>query len=211
MNHPQHQPQQQLFMNPQTENLDQLYSLVGNLVELIQENKKHKSSILSKVDTLSSRINRDPEKRRENYEGDMAVFQNFINGSIGSYSTSGRLSKEVDQIDIGCSADENEDAIVQRQNMQLRTILEEEQKLTLRSVKELSYHEGGFHDIIRALRCDVLNHRKLVLDITKRKFHKELTPKEDEEFFQYMDNIDNFDQLLRISEIFRTLLMLLNS
>lgn len=214
MHHPQQQQQQQqqqLFMNPQTENLDQLYSLVGTLVALVQENKKHKASILSKVDMLSTRINRDPEKVKESYEGDKAVFQNFINGSIGSYSTSAKLNRTDDQLSTDQSEDDTDEEIVLKQNTQLNAILKDEQMATLNSVKALSYHEEGFHDIIRALRCDVLNHRKLVLEIARKKFNGDLVPKEDDEFGKYMENVDNFDQLLKLSEVFRSLLKLLNT
>ncbi|SMN18535.1 similar to Saccharomyces cerevisiae YFR008W FAR7 Protein involved in recovery from cell cycle arrest in response to pheromone, in a Far1p-independent pathway [Maudiozyma saulgeensis] len=207
----QSQQQQHLFMNPQTENLQQLYTLVQELVEQINQNKKQKAQILNKIDTLSNHINREPEKIKENYKKDIIEFNNFLDMKIGSYSSQGHSIKGIHKVTENGDSDKDGVEILKLQNKKLKELLESEQRETLRSFEILGLHEEGFHKIVGALRSDIINYRKAVLAMVSGKFQNEVIPKENTEFEVYMDNIDDFQKLLKISELYRTILKILNS
>lgn len=208
----QHPPQQtQLFMNPQTENLEQLYRLVDDLLTSIDQNKKQKALVLHKIDTLSSHINRDPEKMKENCEKDIVEFDNFIKGKVGTYTIKMNNMEQNDKVDKARVTDDTTAIeILKKQNLQLKGLLKQEQSEALQSFDVLRIHENGIHRIIKALQCDLIDHKRRVYDIVSNKFHKEVVPKEDMEFETYMENIDDFQKYLKISELCRTLLRTLN-
>ncbi|KAG0655414.1 hypothetical protein C6P45_002995 [Maudiozyma exigua] len=208
----QHPPQQtQLFMNPQTENLEQLYRLVDDLLTSIERNKRQKALVLHKIDTLSSHINRDPEKMKENYEKDIVEFDNFIKGRVGTYTIKINNMEQDEKVDEASATDDTTAIkILKRQNLQLKELLKQEQSEALQSFDVLRIHEEGIQTIIKALQCDLIDHKRRVYDIVSNKFHKEVVPKEDMEFKTYMENIDDFQKYLKISELCRTLLRTLN-
>ena len=209
----QHPPQQmQLFMNPQTENLQQLYTLINDLMIHIEQNKKQKALVLHKIDTLSNHLNRDPEKMKEDYQKDIVEFNNFLKGKVGTHTMKvNNLGKNEKVEKKRDTSDTSGIEILKRQNLQLKELLKQEQSETLLSFNVLGIHEEGIHKIIKALQCDTIDHKRRVHDIVSNKFRTEIVPKEDMEFEAYMENIYNFQKYLKISELCRTLLRTLNS
>lgn len=202
--------EQQLFMNPQAENLQQMYNLVGTLMEQLDENKKQKAKILQKIDTLSDSLNRDPDKRRELYQKDMVIFEKFLDRENSSHTAKHdmrmpcTLDRKIDGSEM------NSFQKFKQQNEQLKNILEAERFSTFENFEKLKIHEEGFHRIVISLRQDIENYRSSVLNIVTRNFNNVIVPREDLEFEIYMDNIDNFDKLIEVANVYRALLKLLN-
>ena len=209
----QHPPQQmQLFMNPQTENLQQLYTLINDLMVHIEQNKKQKALVLHKIDTLSNHLNRDPEKMKESYQKDIVEFDNFLKGKVGTYTMKVNNLGKHQKVEMRKDgSDTSSIEVLKRQNLQLKELLKQEQGDTLQSFNVLGIHEEGIHRIIKALRCDIIDHKKRVHDIVSNKFQNEVVPKEDMEFEAYMENMEDFQKYLKISELCRTLLRTLNT
>lgn len=196
----QQQQQQQLFLSPQAENLTHLYSLVEKLITQLNENKLQKQKIVHSIDTLSNKLSRDPEKRRDGYRRDMVIIDKFLQRKHQSNGRSNSIEFSED-----LAAEERDLEELRLQNKKLLELLDKSKKKTGEMFQLLKYHEDAFNEVVKALRQDIVRYRSSLLRLVKGKFESELIPLTDAEFNAYIRNIENYNLLLDISEIYRLL------
>ena len=91
------------------------------------------------------------------------------------------------------------------QNKKLLELLDKSKKKTGEMLQLLKYHEDAFNEVVKALRQDIVRYRSSLLRLVKGKFESELIPLTDAEFNAYIGNIENYNLLLDISEVYRLL------
>lgn len=196
--HQQHQQQQQqqpLYMSPQTENLNQMYVLVERLVNQLQANRKEKERVLRNVDVLSKQLNSHlPSEKGRN---DAVLFDRFLSQRVA-------LSDK----DLSETTSANTTKALQRQNEQLRRVLDAKKNLNAETMGVLRVHEDALEQVVALLREDVARYHQSFVDRVRDKLNTELIPLEDKEFSLYWDNINDVQQLIQLSEIYRSLLRL---
>ncbi|CEP63964.1 Far7p LALA0_S09e06480g [Lachancea lanzarotensis] len=190
--------QQMVFMSPQTENLDYLYSLVEKVSHQMTENKKKRAELLRGIDVLVNEVNRTSSKT-EPPDMNWAVISNFLK------------QRNIQVDDIPAMTQHNgsgEMECLREQNRILKQMLGEKQSNNNEMLLLLKVHEGCLRDVVSLLRRDVLSyHHELILKC--RQLYKDrICVLEDEEFQHYMNNVSDVQELLDVSEIFRLLLRL---
>ena len=108
------------------------------------------------------------------------------------------------------SAEEQDLMELRLQNKKLLGLLDKSKKKTDEMFQLLKYHEDAFNEVVKALRQDIVRYRSSLLGLVKGKFESELVPLTDAEFNAYIGNIENYNLLLDISEIYRLLLGVLD-
>lgn len=210
----QHQPQQ-LYMSPQTENLNYMYSLVDKLIDLLKKNKQKKESLIWDVDVLSKqlskRFNNRELKGKDDF--DVVIFQKFLDQRDNVLGDEHVSDKDSDSDDIpqNCDTEEDRLTMLRRQNQQLQKILDSKTRLNDDTLSLLDYHEDALNEIVRHLRLDVLKSHEVFIEKIREKFNHEMVPKEDEEFKVYLENIKEVQKLMDLSHAYRLLLRLCDS
>ncbi|CCE91023.1 Far7p TDEL_0C01340 [Torulaspora delbrueckii] len=193
------QQQQPLYMSPQTENLSQMYVLVDRLVRQLQANRKEKEQVLRKVDVLSKQLNK--QSPAEEGKNDAVLFDRFLSQRVA-----------LSQKDINETANDSDTVkILQRQNEQLRKVLGAKTNLNKETMDVLRVHEDALEQVVALLRDDVANSHQSFVNRVRSKLNDELIPLEDKEFSLYLDNINDVEQLIQVSEIYRSVLRLSDS
>ncbi|GAV54877.1 hypothetical protein ZYGR_0AS02000 [Zygosaccharomyces rouxii] len=198
----QQQQPQQLYMSPQTENLNYMYSLVRKLMNQLQTNKEKKKQLLWDVDVLSKQLSQKFNKSEIKGKDDLdvVIFQNFLN------ERGGVLDADDDDDKQDSDAGENRLIILKKQNEQLRKIFESKTRLNGDTLSLLNYHEDALNEIVRHLRVDVLRSHEVFIEKVREKFNGEMIPKEDAEFRVYLENVEEIQKLMDLSNTYRTLL-----
>lgn len=193
------QQQQPLYMSPQTENLSQMYVLVDRLVRQLQANRKEKEQVLRKVDVLSKQLNK--QSPTEEGKNDAVLFDRFLSQRVA-----------LSQKDIDETANDSDTVkILQRQNEQLRKVLGAKTNLNKETMDVLRVHEDALEQVVALLRDDVAKSHQSFVNRVRSKLNDELIPLEDKEFSLYLDNINDVEQLIQVSEIYRSVLRLSDS
>lgn len=203
----QQQQPQQLYMSPQTENLNYMYTLVGKLIDQLQTNKQKKKQLLWDVDVLSKQLNQkfNKSERKGKDDLDVVIFQNFLN------ERNSLLDVEDENAKQNSVLEESRLIILKRQNKRLRKIFESKAKLNGDTLSLLYYHEDALNEIVRHLRSDVLKSHEFFIEKVRGKFKSEMIPKEDTEFREYLKNVGEIQKLMDFSDAYRTLLRLCDS
>lgn len=188
----QQHAQQQLYMSPQTENLRQMYLLVHKLSGQLQANKTQKQKLLSNIDILSEQLNKgknnDPREAAD--EHDLVIFNRFL-------ETRGITSRMRERDDL---------TTLREQNKELKRILSEKVSYNKKTLELLEDHEDGLTEIVSMLRDDVFKYYKTFTERVRKSIQTEMIPLEDAEFTLYLENIDDIQQLMDISAVYRSLL-----
>ncbi|CCF57319.1 hypothetical protein KAFR_0C03270 [Kazachstania africana CBS 2517] len=186
------QVQQQLFLSPQTENLGELHRLVKKLVGQLEENKIQKEIIVRNVDSLSSQLQKAGAS-----DGDIAIFNVFLN------------ERKIENKYLPHTQDtaDNDDLIrLRSQNNSLKKLLVMNTSKLNDTFRLLNYHTEAFNVVVNKLRQDIITNRNGSLVKIKTKFNEEVATLEDEEFKSYINNIQEFDKLKDLLELYKLLL-----
>lgn len=184
--------QQVMFMNPQTENLQHLYELVGKLSRQLVENKEKRAHLLRDIDILSHELDKSKAKTRR--DNNIPLFKSFL-------KQRGYGISEV--------ANEAEDLQTLRsQNTLLKHLLQEKVVLNNETLALLRVHEHSLNAVVQFLREDVLEYHRKLVSKCRQLFIQQLVTLEDKEFLEYLQNVSGLQELIDLSEIFRSLLRL---
>lgn len=189
------QQQQPLYMSPQTENLTHMHSLVEKLVKQLQKNRNEKEKVLWSVDVLSKQLGEHSASNRG--KNDVVLFDRFLNQRLPSDSTDNDHLSDKDRV-----------STLKRQNEQLHRILQAKKELNKETMGVLRVHEDSLEQVVALLRADVVNYHKTFVEKVRQKLDDELIPLEDEEFSSYLDNINEIQELMLVSELYRDILRL---
>ena len=119
---------------------------------------------------------------------------------------------DLSQKDINETANDSDTVkILQRQNEQLRKVLGAKTNLNKETMDVLRVHEDALEQVVALLRDDVANSHQSFVNRVRSKLNDELIPLEDKEFSLYLDNINDVEQLIQVSEIYRSVLRLSDS
>ena len=202
----QQQQQQQVYMSPQAENLNHMYSLVNKLVLQLRKNQAEKTKILQNVDVLSGSLNRY-EKSEQSHDttDNIALFNRFLE-QRGRDTIMGE-----EQVSDGIEEDREDEAMLEtlkRQNAKLRETLEASKQTTFESMDLLKYSENSLKHVVAQLRENTLMYHEETIKLVRQKFQMETVPSEDKEFKIYMENVNDLQELADISNTYRLLLRL---
>ncbi|SCU82884.1 LAMI_0C01244g1_1 [Lachancea mirantina] len=187
--------QQVVFMNPQAESLDCLYSLAGRLTRQLAENKAKRDKLLRDIDVLAREVNVRAEDQGEVKDENIPVINAFLqrrNKNI--YEWDGETNNKVD--------------VLRQQNVALREMLNKKKESNLETMALLKLHEKSLIDVVAVLREDVLSYHQELLEKCRSLYERRVFQAEDTEFRQYMENVKDVEQLMDLSKIFRALLRL---
>lgn len=173
-----------------------MYLLVDKLVKQLQTNREEKERILRNVDVLSKQLNKQPPA--ESGRTDAVLFDRFLSQRV-------TLSEE-DKTDTADAADMVK--VLKRQNEQLHKVHDAKVNLNRETMDVLRVHEDSLEQVVALLREDVAEYHKSFFSRVQNKLSKELIPLEDKEFSLYMDNVNDTQQLIQVSELYRYLLRL---
>ncbi|SCU90799.1 LADA_0F06480g1_1 [Lachancea dasiensis] len=190
--------QQVIFMNPQTENLEYLYSLVRKIAQQMKENKLKRNDLLKEIDVLVKEVNSSQPKSGMR-DPNLSVISNFLK------------QRDIDVEDRRQRSDTTSDpelACLQEQNAILRKMFQEKCCYNNETLALLKVHEEYLAEVVSLLRGDVLSYHQSLVEKCREIYDGRLCLLEDEEFGHYIGGIDNLQELLEISEIFRGLLRL---
>lgn len=168
----------------------------------LQTNKEKKKQLLWDVDVLSKQLSQKFNKSEIKGKDDLdvVIFQNFLN------ERGGVLDADDDDDKQDSDAGENRLIILKKQNEQLRKIFESKTRLNGDTLSLLNYHEDALNEIVRHLRVDVLRSHEVFIEKVREKFNGEMIPKEDAEFRVYLENVEEIQKLMDLSNTYRTLL-----
>lgn len=195
--------QGQLYMGQQNENLNYLYNLINELKKQIELNQTKKDSILERVDTLSSIINRGPTKTQENISNDIALFDRFL-----SQKSTSLLPKK---IIVNEHANSDYEVYLKNQNELLNELLLQRRKITSHSINILKQNEDDLSSVIDHLRNDFMHNQKNVLNDIRRQFQNVHMNYEDLEFEGYMTNIENLQVVFDIISLYKIIMSILGN
>lgn len=181
-----------VFMNPQTENLQKLYQLVGELSSILNRNKIESNKLLQHIDTLANKLARD--NGINNFQRDAHLVKNFLKqrGIESELNTGDDIRLET----------------FKKQNQQLKRILDQKNKTNRETLKLLEYHEDSLGIVVKLLRNDVYKYHTQLIQKYKNIFNKCIGEVEDEEFKKYLENICDLQDLINISRVYQTLFRL---
>ncbi|CCK68976.1 Far7p KNAG_0B05430 [Huiozyma naganishii CBS 8797] len=194
----EHLQRQQVCMSPQNENLQYMYHLIETLRNQLIENRDQKNSILKSIGTLSTRLERDPERKRESNEKDIIIFKEFL-----ARNKTGQGSQPIPK------CEEDRTKYLALQNKHLRELLGKKTLETEASLQLLNHHESMFAEVVKHLREDIANFHSMVRLQVKSGIGNKLLPLEDEEFKIYLENTEDLQKLFELSKLYRALLKLL--
>ncbi|SCU81923.1 LAFA_0C07998g1_1 [Lachancea sp. 'fantastica'] len=193
---------QMVFMSPQTENLDYLYSLVDKVSQQMTENKNKRAELLREIDVLVNEVNRTSSKKAPR-DTNWAVISNFLK------------QRNIQVDDTAMTQSNRSEAFevekLQKQNQILKAMLEEKRGNNNEMLALLKVHEGCLSDVVSLLRRDVLSYHQGLISKCRELYEDRICVLEDEEFKQYMRNVSDVQELLDMSEIFRLLLRMTES
>lgn len=205
--HQQQQQSQQLYMSPQTENLTQMYILVDKVINQLKANKLQKQKLLWNIDRLSSQLNKQIMKDPvdcDNNQNDIVLFNRFLEQRVNL----SEKDNEISELNYNGSEKDNTISVLRRQNSQLKKTLEAKMRLNKETFDVLRVHEECLSEVVAMLRDDVIKYHETFISKVRNKFHEEMIPKEDEEFNTYLENVQDIQQLISISQTYRSLLRL---
>lgn len=203
----QQQQSQQLYMSPQTENLTQMYILVDKVVNQLKVNKLQKQKLLWNIDRLSTQLNKQILKQPvdcNNNKNDIVLFNRFLDQRVNL----SEKDNEICELDHKGSENDTAISILRRQNSQLKKTLEAKLNLNKETFDVLRVHEDCLSEVVAMLRDDVIKYHEISITKVRNKFHEEMIPKEDEEFKTYLENAQDIQKLISISQTYRSLLRL---
>ncbi|EDO15494.1 hypothetical protein Kpol_467p6 [Vanderwaltozyma polyspora DSM 70294] len=207
----------QIYISPQNENLSQLYLLLDTLVNQIEENKKIKEGLLSKIDNLDSCIRENKISKNKatidngsntstdtnasntttnSFKQDITIFQNFIDRSSPS-------------LNEGDSGSNDQLEILRQQNVHLKNILDNRININERSFNELSNSEDSLMYVTEILRQHVYVSHLDSIKILKSALNDKIYASHEQESQTYIDTIDELDKLMAISKCYSSLLKIL--
>lgn len=202
----QQQQQQQVYMSPQAENLNHMYSLVNKLVRQLRENQAEKAKILKNVDVLSDNLNKYEKSEQPNdTTNNIALFNRFLEQRGGSAIT------EEEQLSDDLKENRKDEVMIEvlrSQNSKLRETLEASKQTAFESIDLLYYSEDSLNYVVAQLRENVLVYHEETIKSIRQKFQMETIPLEDEEFKMYLENVNDIQKLTDISHTYRLLLRL---
>ncbi|SCU80387.1 LAME_0B02894g1_1 [Lachancea meyersii CBS 8951] len=188
--------QQVVFMSPQTENLDYLYSLVDRVSQQMTENKKKRAALLREIDVLVNEVNRSSLKKPPR-DTDFEVISSFLKQ---------RNIQVQEPVTHRSRSDAEEIENLREQNSVLKSMLQEKSNNNNEMLTLLKVHEGCLSDVVSLLRRDVLSYHQGLINKCRELYQDRICVLEDEEFKEYMENVTDVQELLDMSEIFRLLL-----
>ncbi|AET40517.1 Far7p Ecym_6125 [Eremothecium cymbalariae DBVPG len=181
-----------MFMNPQTENLKNLYDLVQNLSELLNKNKQERNKLLREIDVLANRMHQSVSPK--DYAKDVRVFDIFLK-----------------RRGIECEGNGEEGInleYVWEQNKRLRAVLDQKSMLNRETSRLLGYHENSLAQVVKLLRDDVFKYHIELIEKCRRVFNEKVCQIEDLEFKAYIENISDIQDLINMSKVYQSLLRL---
>ncbi|AAS52391.2 AEL293Cp [Eremothecium gossypii ATCC 10895] len=177
-----------IFMNPQTENLQNLYELVEKLARQLNKNKEQRQRLLREVDVLASKAQRG--LGTSDFRKDARVVEEFLKRrGAGTGGGDGVES-------------------LRAQNSRLRALLAEKQCNNDATLGLLAHHENSLALVVRLLREDVFQHHAALVARCRRAFNERLCAAEDSEFRAYLENATSLQALIDISRVYQALLRL---
>lgn len=187
--------QQVLFMSPQTENLEYLYSLMDRISQQMTGNKKKRADLLREIDVLVNEVNRSGNKQRA-HDPNVGVIRNFLK------------HRNVDLEEITEPNDEEDKELRQlrMQNTELKKMLVDKCHSNNETLSLLKVHENYLSDVVSLLRRDVLSYHQELIGKCRLLYEDRVCTLEDSEFKAYMENISDLQELLDVSQVFRMLL-----
>ncbi|SCU85050.1 LANO_0C03202g1_1 [Lachancea nothofagi CBS 11611] len=190
--------QQVVFMSPQAENLEYLYSLVDKISQQMTENKLKRAELLREIDVLVNESNRLSSKKQPQ-DSNLPVIANFLKQRNVYVKDVTHHSDNQDDVELEC---------LRRQNSLLKAMLRDKCSNNNETLALLKVHEGYLSDVVSLLRRDVLSYHQALIGRCRALYEERVCMLEDEEFRRYMENISDIQELMEISEIFRLLLRL---
>lgn len=187
---------QQFYVAPQTENLEQLYRLVGQLTELVRANSARRDAILCSVDQRAL-VQGGPATVLQ----DMACFDNFLSTVDGDRTTPAASPQ----------AGANAESVVERlraQNERLRAVLGSARQNTCATADLLDTHQDALAEVLGHLRTSVVDSHFAAAATIRDSYATTLYPVQDREFKAYISNIDNVDLAAHIARIYMTIMQL---
>ncbi|CCC67420.1 hypothetical protein NCAS_0A08620 [Naumovozyma castellii] len=197
--------QQQFFMNPQTENLTHMYSLVDTLLNQLVKNKAEKEELLRSVDVLSNRITSGTEPKVIEMQQDIVLFTNFLERRISSESKIILNGEDKEII-----KNDKELYILRQQNSQLQKLLRDSNDSTMNTLDLLKFHEESFIEVVSLLRQDILNNHIKMISIIRKRLENKYEPLRDKEFEKYLKEVKDIQKLMDISELYKDILRVLD-
>ncbi|KAM3161173.1 Far7p [Lachancea thermotolerans] len=189
--------QQVLFMSPQAENLEYLYSLMNKVSQQMSQNKLKRAELLREIDVLVNEVNRTSIRPRPN-NPNIAVISNFLK----------QRNVHIENPTEAQVEDERELQCLRQQNAALKSMLKDKCSTNNETLALLKVHETYLSDVVSLLRADVLTYHQELIRMCRSLYQEQVCSLEDNEFKEYMENISDFQELLDVSEIFRLLLRL---
>ncbi|CAL9728100.1 factor arrest protein 7 [Monosporozyma unispora] len=189
--------QNQLYMSQQNENLEYLYSLIKQLMVQTKHNQQLKDNILESIDTLSNKLNRDPEKKSDNIKKDIFLFELFLSRNS--------LNSQNGAVNEDTQNESNDDlSNLKLQNERLHELLRIRKDISFYSVNTLKHHENGLSEVINLLRNDILQYQTSTLEQIRAEFTNILLAHEDSEFKQYLSSIEGIQKVFDIIKLYKT-------
>ena len=188
----------QLYTNPQNENLSELYNLLNRLVLQIEANRQLKESLIQHIDTLGARV----EGRQENglHCEDTMVFDNFI---------AQRASPNTNESAVTNDGDTDLKSVLRAQNEKLQRLLQDKVGENIVTYHELDAHEEALTGVTALLRDHVRSlHTEFVAQL-RHKLEDKLFAAHEHEFGTYLRNVSSLHRLFAISRCYRHLLQAL--
>ncbi|CUS22671.1 LAQU0S06e03334g1_1 [Lachancea quebecensis] len=189
--------QQVLFMSPQAENLEYLYSLMNKISRQMSQNKYKRAELLREIDVLVNEVNRNSTRPKPS-DPNVAVISNFLKQR--NVHIENPIKAQIE--------DEEELQCLRQQNAALKSMLKDKCSTNNETLALLKVHESFLSDVVSLLRNDVLTYHQELIRMCRSLYHEQVCALEDNEFKEYMENINDFQELLEVSEIYRLLLRL---
>lgn len=195
--------QGQLYMSQQNENLRYMYTLINQLRSQTKQNQHIKDSIVESIDMLTNKLNRDPEKMRENIIKDISIFELFLSRNSLDLAPHTTLNDD---------PKESNDYISQlkRQNKMLQELLATKQEISSCSVLTLKHHEDSLSKVINLLRDDILQYQNSTLEEIRQQFSTILLNHENMEFQEYVANTEGIQKVFHILKVYRIICSILD-
>ncbi|KAH3903216.1 Far7p SCDLUD_000835 [Saccharomycodes ludwigii] len=196
--------QQILYMNPQTEDLTQLYELMNNLKSVLSDNEKRRNNVLKGIDLLSYTLMREQDK-----EGTSNVNNKTFQRDINNFDLFIKNCGKKPTIVKSTTDTLNSDSLftLTQQNKQLKEILEITESENNQYVHVLSMYNNGLSDIIKLLRTKIYRQNIELYSKLSQTFKTQLFDKQDIITMEYLNGIDDYTILLEISDLYRALLV----
>lgn len=195
--------QGQLYMSQQNENLKYMYTLISQLRTQTKQNQHIKDNIMECIDTLTNKLNRDPEKMSDNINKDICIFKLFLDRNSVNIAP---LAATPDDIQ-----EPNEYLFqLKIQNKMLQELLAKRKQISSCSVLTLKHHEDSLSKVINLLRDDILQYQTSTLQEIRQQFSNIILNYENMEFQEYVENTEELQKVFHILKVYRIICSLLD-